>query len=192
MTKSNRFLSARLIAAFSTIAFGTPLAAETLACEATLASGSIAHLSATHATVDTSILIDAPVEEVWATLTNFEEMPTWSTSTLQSMSGDIRDGGSVTITFIFGVDENGAPNIMEIPHTLIFEDGKKFGWSDPFSEDIGGGHDNHIYQVEACGMQTRFVQSDEIVGNPYAANFAAQLMPMYQTFNSELKNAVEN
>ncbi len=43
----------------------------------------------------------------------------------------------------------------------------------------------------ACGDQTLFVQSDEIVGNPYAANFVAQLLPMYQVFNAELKAEVE-
>ncbi|OAN74598.1 hypothetical protein A8B82_17710 [Sulfitobacter sp. EhC04] len=155
-------------------------------------SGSIAQLSPTHATVDTSVLINAAPEDVWATLTDFDNMANWSTSTLQGMTGDIQDGGSVTITFIFGTDENGEPNLMEIPHTLIYEDGQSFGWSDPFSEDIGGGHDNHLYRVEACGDQTLFVQSDEIVDNPYAANFVAQLLPMYQTFNVELKASVED
>jgi len=107
------------------------------------------------------------------------------------MTGDIQDGGSVVIEFIFGTQENGEPNLMEIPHTLVFKDGEMFGWSDPFSDDIGGGRDNHVYLVEACGDKTRFVQSDEITGNPYAANFATQLLPMYQTFNAELKAAVE-
>lgn len=97
----------------------------------------------------------------------------------------------MVIKFIFGTQENGEPNLMEIPHTLVFQEGEMFGWSDPFSDDIGGGRDNHVYQVQPCGDKTRFVQSDEIMGNPYAANFASQLMPMYQTFNAELKVAVE-
>lgn len=187
----NRLGLATLFAAFN---FSAPLYAETatVACDATMMAGSIAQLSDTHATVHTSILIDAQKEDVWAALTDFDNMASWSTGTLQSMSGDIQDGGKIEITFIFGTDENGNPNTMKVPHTLIYEDGKMFGWSDPFSEDIGGGHDNHVYQVEACGDQTRFVQSDEIVGNPYAANFATQLMPMYQTFNAELKAVVEN
>lgn len=108
------------------------------------------------------------------------------------MTGDIQDGGKVTISFIFGSDEKGEPNLMEIPHTLMYEDGQSFGWSDPFSDDIGGGHDNHLYRVEACGDQTLFIQSDEVVDNPYAANFVAQLLPMYQTFNAELKASVED
>ena len=163
-----------------------------MACNATMMSGSIAQLSATHATVNTSVLIDAAAADVWATLTDFDSMASWSTETLQGMTGDIQDGGSVVITFIFGVDENGEPNSNEIPHTLIYSEGQEFGWSDPFPEDIGGGRDNHIYRVEACVDKTLFVQSDEIAGNSYAANFVAQLLPMYQTFNTELKAAVEN
>lgn len=173
------------------VALSAPLSAEA-SCDETLMSGSISQLTATHATVHTSVVIDAKPADVWATVTDFERMANWSTGTLQGMTGDIKDGGRVMITFIFGNDENGQPNANEIPHTLIYEEGEQFGWSDPFPEDIGGGRDNHIYSVEACGDQTLFVQSDEIFDNPYAADFVAQLLPMYQTFNAELKAVVEN
>ena len=172
------------------IVITTPVSADT-PCDATLMNGSIAQLSPTHATVDTSVLINATAADVWATLTNFDNMASWSTGTLQGMTGDIQDGGSVTISFIFGTDENGEPNLRTIPHTLIYDEGRTFGWSDPFPEDVGGGNDNHLYRVDACGDQTLFAQSDEIVDNPYAANFVTQLLPMYQTFNAELKAAVE-
>ena len=184
--KQSLFITASALAA----AISTPLSAQT-ACDATMMQGSIAQLSATHATVDTSVLINATPAEVWATLTDFDAMASWSSGTLQGMTGEIEDGGSVKITFIFGTTDDGAPNVMEIPHTLIFQEGRVMGWSDPFPQDIGGGHDNHLYRVEACGDQTLFVQSDAIVGNPYAANFVAQLLPMYQTFNAELKAEVE-
>lgn len=185
------FTSTSLAAPLFAVVVGTPLSADT-PCDATLMSGSIAQVSATHATVDTTVLIDAPTTDVWATLTDFDNMAGWSTGSLQGLTGDIRDGGSVTITFVFGTDENGEPNVNEIPRTLIYDEGRAFGWSDPFPDDIGGGHDNHIYRVEACGDQTLFVQTDEIVDNPYAVNFVSQLLPMYQTFNAELKAAVEN
>lgn len=185
------FTSTILAVPLLAVATSTPLSADT-PCDATLMSGSIAQLSATHATVDTSILIDADAAEVWATLTDFEAMADWSTGTLQGMTGDIQDGGGVTITFIFGTDENGEPNSNEIPHTLIYDEGRAFGWSDPFPEDVGGGRDNHVYRVEACGDQALFVQSDEIIDNPYAATFVTQLLPMYQMFNAELRAAVEN
>ncbi len=191
MNRSFFSSSTAVAAPLLAIALSTPLAADT-PCDTHLMSGSIAQLNPTHATVETSVLIDAAPEEVWATLTDFDNMASWSSGTLQGMTGDIQDGGSVTITFIFGTDENGEPNLMKIPHTLIYDEGRSFGWSDPFPEDIGGGHDNHLYLVEACGDQTLFVQSDEVVDNPYAANFVNQLLPMYQTFNAELKAVVEN
>jgi len=108
------------------------------------------------------------------------------------MTGDIQNGGSVVITFLFGEDENGNPVANEIPHRLSYQEGGSFGWSDPFPAEIGGGHDNHLYKVEVCGAQTLFIQSDEIVDNPYAANIATQLLPLYQLFNAELKTAVKN
>lgn len=180
--KFSKFTAAGTLAAV----ISTPLSAET-ACDATMMHGSIAQLSDTHSTVDTSVLIDATPAEVWAMLTDFDAMASWSSGTLQGMTGEIKDGGNVMITFIFGTTEQGAPKVMEIPHTLIYEEGSVIGWSDPFPEDIGGGHDNHLYRVEDCGDQTLFVQSEAIVDNPYAATFAAQLLPMYQTFNTKLK-----
>ena len=50
-----------------------PLSAETL-CDAAMMRGSIAQISETHATVDTSVLINAPTSDVWTTLTDFEAM----------------------------------------------------------------------------------------------------------------------
>lgn len=197
MKQSILILSTFIAAPFLAVALSTTLLAETSVqgsttdCGATLMSGSIAQLSATHAIVNTSVLIDATAADVWAALTDFDNMASWSSGTLQGMTGDVRDGGAVVISFIFGVDENGKSNSNQIPHTLIYEEGQKFGWSDSYSEDIGGGRDNHIYQVEACGDKTLFIQSDEVFGNPYAANFVTQLLPMYQTFNAELKAIVE-
>lgn len=191
MNSACKLASNCLAAPFVAFALSTPLWAET-SCGDTLMSGRMAQLSPTHATVHTSVLIDATAAEVWATLTDFESMASWSTGTLQNVTGNIQDGGSVTITFIFGADENGDPNVNEIPHTLIYEEGREFGWSDPFPEEVGGGRDNHLYRVEACGESTLFVQSDEVIDNPYAASFVTQLLPMYQQFNAELKAVVEN
>lgn len=179
MTQSSILKSTCLAATFFAATFSTPLLAQAseqnsnMACDANMTQGGIAQLSATHATINTFILIDASAAEVWTTLTNFEAMSGWSTGTLQGITGDIKNGGSVVVTFLFGVDDAGNPISNEIPHTLIFEDGEKIGWSDPFPAAIGGGHDNHIYSVHPCEDKTLFIQSDEIVDNPYAANFVA-------------------
>ncbi|MGB0902315.1 MAG: SRPBCC family protein [Nereida ignava] len=195
MTRSSLLNSTHLVATLLATTFSAPLLADTsnnMACDGSLMHGSITQISATHATIETSILIDAAPAEVWATLTNFEAMPDWSTGTLQGITGNVENGGSVVVTFLFGVDDAGNPVSNEIPHTLIFKGGEKIGWSDPFPADLGGGHDNHIYAVRPCGDKTQFTQSDEIVDNPYAVNFVTQLLPGYQLFNAELKAAVEN
>lgn len=198
MARSHLFKSTSLALTFFAATFSTPLLADAsdqnanMACDNTMMRGEISQISPTHATINTSVLINAAPADVWATLTDFDAMSGWSTGTLQSMTGDIKDGGSVVVTFLFGVDDAGNPILNEIPHTLIFEDGEKIGWSDPFPADIGGGHDNHIYAVQSCGAKTLFTQSDEIVDNAYALNFVNQLLAGYQLFNAELKAAIEN
>ncbi|MCT4610850.1 MAG: SRPBCC family protein [Pelagimonas sp.] len=197
MIRSSAIKSTCATATLLVVGFSTPALSDgsghtaNSACDGVLMRGEIAQLSATHATIHTSILIDAAPAEVWATLTNFEAMPTWSTGTLQGMTGDIENSGRVVATILFGVDDAGNPVSNDVPHTLIFEDGKKFGWSDPLPADFGGGYDNHIYAVEACGDKTLFTQSDEFVDNAYALNFVTQLFAGYQLFNNELKAAVE-
>lgn len=193
MTRTRFLLSNCLAATLLAASYNAPVLAETadLACDASLMRGGIAQLSATHATIHTSVLIDADPSEVWHMLTDFDAMSEWSTGTLQGITGDIQNGGEVVVTFLFGVDDTGKPISNEIPHSLIYEDGVKVGWSDPFPADLGGGHDNHIYEVRACGDKTLFVQSDEIVDNPYAVTFVTQLLSGYQLFNAELKAAVE-
>lgn len=184
-------ITALLATGLSAPALADTAATTEAACDAAMMRGSLAQLSASHATIYSAIRIDAAPAEVWAILTDFERMAEWSSATLQNMTGDIRHGGAVEITFLFGEDAEGKPVVNTIPHQLIFRDGAHFGWSDPFPTDIGGGHDNHLYRVEPCGETTLFVQSDEIVDNPYAATFAAQLLPLYQRFNAELKAEVE-
>ncbi|MEP5154891.1 SRPBCC family protein [Planktotalea sp.] len=191
--KTSTWLATHVLA----VALSAPLFADTTPqnleanCDAVQMRGSVAQISATHSTVFTSILIDAAPTAVWSTLTNFETMPDWSNGTLQTITGDISDGGSVVVTFLFGTDDQGNPVANEIPHNLIYTEGEIFGWSDPFPAEIGGGHDNHLYQVVPCNGKTLFVQSDEIVNNPYAANFVNTLLPGYQQFNAELKATVE-
>ncbi len=59
-------------------------------------SGSIAQLSPTHATVDTSVLINATATDVWATLTDFDNMASWSTGTLKGVIGTSKMAAATT------------------------------------------------------------------------------------------------
>ena len=138
--------------------------------------------------VYTEIIINASIEKVWRELTNFKEMPTWSKS-LQKIEGDFRKNGQSEVHFM---DNKGKVGIYK--HELIhFEEGKLFGWSDPF---ILGITDNHIYQLEKISEnQTKLIQSDEANGfaTLFMGNFIMNFfLKSYTEFNQTLKNRIEN
>lgn len=139
-----------------------------------------------NAEVYTDIIIDATPEQVWEVLTDYATMPSWST-TLQGISGDVSNGGSATVHFL------NAGAVVDIDHTLIYEEGLMFGWSEETSS-APGIYDHHIYRVEACGSQTRFVQSDQFIGESTSLSpfeLAGFVLGFYTTFNEELKAEVE-
>lgn len=152
-------------------------------------SGSTTTLSETQAKVYTDIIINEPATKVWAVLRDFENMPKWSSS-FKGISGDIRNGGSVIAKFDLG---NG--QAVDVPHkSLIYQEGILFGWSEEITM-FPGLFDNHRYRVEAISpCQTRFIQNDEVKGTNATISpkmVIEMMLPQYQTFNKELKAAVE-
>lgn len=138
--------------------------------------------------VHTEIIINAPIEKVWDELTNFQEMPNWSKS-LQKIDGDFKKNGQTEVHFM---DNKGKIGIYK--HQLIhFEEGKLFGWSDPF---ILGIRDNHKYQLEKISAnQTKLIQSDEANGcaTLLMGNFIMKFfLKSYTAFNQTLKNRIES
>lgn len=148
--------------------------------------GELERVSPTHIKVHTSIEIDAPHDVVWGVLTDFDRLPEWS-SGLQSLEGDFRDGGQVTVKFrMMGRDQ-------VYHHELkFFEDGAQFGWSDPLSM---GFTDRHVYRVEPLlNGRTRFIQTDEPHGGSIrflGGVIGRQTVKLYQAFNRELKARAE-
>lgn len=137
--------------------------------------------------VATHIAIDAQPEEVWATLTDWENLSTWSTSFV-ALEGDFEDGGHVKVQFkAMGL-------IRRYEHDLIdFEEGVQFAWSDPL---LFGMVDRHRFRVERTGSGlTKFVHTDRVKGGatPLLGAVAARLMRrMYKRFNEQLKHQVES
>jgi len=145
-------------------------------------------ISGRHRTLHTQITIDAPPEAVWAVLTDWERLPEWSGS-LQGMTGDISDGGSVTVDFVS--PSNGKLLVME--HTLTYVEGQSFSWSDPF---LAGIYDQHEYRLEPLpDGRTLFIQSDAVRGRALArllgGTITGLLFDAYQEFNLALKARVE-
>lgn len=152
---------------------------------------SINMLAANHYQAYTNIIINASPEKVWEVLTDFETMPNWSSS-FQGLTGDIENGGSVKATYIL------PQGTFDIPHTLIYEEGIKFGWSDPTGVTPFGSYvDNHLFIVERISdCQTRFIQSDDFKpvssSDDKSKDFATFIAESYKAFNKELKAEVEN
>lgn len=149
-------------------------------------AGSFTKVAYGHRTMTTAITIDAPPEEVWKVLTDWKKLKSWSPG-IQSMKGEIRDGNRVELDYRF----QGSVNSLQ--HTLIYEEGVKFGWSDPV---IWGVTDLHLYRVEALpDGSTRFHQTDELRGRVIAELIGMYLAPRavtsYLEFNVALKAEVE-
>ncbi len=117
----------------------------------------ITNVSSTKKKVYTEITINAPIEKVWEELTNFKDMPLWSKA-LQSIEGDFKKDGMTTVKFM-----NNKGKVVEYQHKQIhFENGKSFGWSDPF---LLGITDNHKYELlKMSDSETKLVQTDEANG----------------------------
>lgn len=149
----------------------------------------VTDVNATHATIYTDIVINEPADKVWKTLTDFNNMPKWS-STLKSIQGDLSNGGSVTLKFDVGGD-----NIVDIHRTgFNYQEGVLLGWSGEVAA-FPGLTDNHVYRIEPISKcQTRFIQTDEFKGEIKDATpiaLANQSLVSYTTFNQELKKEVE-
>ncbi len=158
-----------------------------IACTAETETGMITQVSSDESHVYTSIVINATPNQVWSVLTDFDTMPSWST-TFQGLEGDIRDGGQITAIFPLPNGEN-----IAYPHLLNYTENESFGWSDPII-GLDGIVDNHMYTVTFCGNQTEFIQTDEFSGNNQnvsALTLATIVLTDYQIFNQELKAEVE-
>ena len=149
--------------------------------------GTVQKVAADEYRITTYIDIDATAEEVWSTLTDWENLGSWSSSFL-SLDGEFADGGHVTVAFrVLGL-------VQRYEHDLIeFVPGGQFAWSDPF---LLGMVDHHVYRIESTGPSSvRFHQTDRAKGA--AARFiggitARSMRTMYDAFNLELKAETES
>ncbi|MDR6301901.1 SRPBCC family protein [Mesonia maritima] len=149
----------------------------------------VVELKKNHWQTYTSILINAPLEELWNTLTDWDNISNWS-STLKNIEGERFNNGKVVVSY----SVNG--NIYETNHNFIYIENIEFGWSDPMEGTFGGLTDNHRFKVERISdNQTLFVQMYDFKGEGdeiSAKEVANQTVKFFPTFNQELKKEVEN
>lgn len=138
--------------------------------------------------IHTEIEINAPREEVWQVLTDFEKMHEWSSS-FQNLEGEFKQDGKATAFF-----KGPLGKTIKAEHSIIeFEEGVSFGWSDPMAMGV---RDYHIFRLEDLpDGKTKFIQSDHFT---QGHSWFMQLMmnnsmeKMYAKFNQELKDRVES
>ncbi|CAA7393457.1 SRPBCC family protein [Chryseobacterium fistulae] len=137
--------------------------------------------------VKTELVINASIEDTWKVLTDFKNMPKWSSS-LQNIEGDFKPNGMTTVTFLLQGKE------VKPQHKMVgFVEGKSFGWSDPFYLHLF--KDNHSYTLEKIDdSHCKIIQIDEIkgIGALYLGSYIQkELLTVYNNFNQELKKEVE-
>lgn len=135
--------------------------------------------------IATSVDIDAPASVVWSLFQDGMNIHTWSSS-MQTLEGDLREGGQVTINFKFmGLD-------FAVPHTVQnFEDGIQWSWSDEIDHGI---RNNHLYRVEAVdGTHSRFINNDELTGGNQVIRYGIlrDMTVSYDQFNEQVKAEAE-
>lgn len=146
---------------------------------------SIKKVKNTHWEIYTELTIGAPAEKAWEVLTNFSDMPNWSTG-LQKVEGELKNGGKATAYFL---SSKGKLNAFE-KDALIWQDGHYFGWQSPF---ILGLKDHHIYEVRRNADGTTFIHRDQCKG--FMALFLGKkisnaLQESMIRFNEEFKTQV--
>ncbi len=146
----------------------------------------ISRLSTWHFMVHTQIEINQPVEKVWQTLINSENMSKWSNA-LRKIEGEIEEGNRVTLHYLVG----GKVKKFKVTLINVIKD-REFGWSESL---IPLAKDNHRYKLEPLpGRRCRLIQSDGIKG--FSALFIGKaisslMLRQFETFNEALKREVE-
>jgi len=138
--------------------------------------------------VKANIIINATAEQVWKTLTDFDNLKSWSSS-FQGLQGKFEENGDIEIVF---KSPFGGQNKMK-KKLFHFENGKSFGWTGVF---LMGMSDYHTHTLnELSDGRTEFIQTDGLQGG---ASFLLgkliekQMQKGYEVFNKEFKTFVES
>ncbi|MCK5633360.1 SRPBCC domain-containing protein [bacterium] len=107
----------------------------------------------------TGIEINAPVEKVWAVLTNFEEYPKWNPF-IKLVDGEIKEGSVFKVT----LEQPDSKPMVFKPKCLKFEKNKEFKWlGHLYIPGIFDGE--HSFELIEMGeKKTNFIQKEIFKG----------------------------
>ncbi len=128
--------------------------------------------------IQTEIIINAPLARVWSVLTDFAQYPQWNPF-IREIAGEPREGGALRVTL-------GPPDGKTMtfkPRVTIFRPEQEFAWLGTlgFAWVFGG---EHFFRLSATpDGSTRFVQGEK---------FGGALMPLlWKNLDSDTKGGFE-
>ncbi|MFW1744833.1 SRPBCC family protein [Acinetobacter guillouiae] len=140
--------------------------------------------------ITTEILINAPIDIVWKTLTNFEDYKNWNPFII-NVSGETHQGGKINVTI-----QNDATSKMSFK-ALVLEnqENKQFSWRGKLLVKgiFDGEHKFRLEQIS--NNQTRLIHSEAFSGilvKPFLKNLQTKTKPGFERMNHALKVKLES
>ena len=127
--------------------------------------------------VSTTIQADPAI--VWALLTHASDIPRWN-STVTSMKGEIREGGTVELKSILDEKRTFKLKVKE------FVPDRRLVWGDAMG--------NRVYTIEKAGEGSVFFSMTEKIGGPLFPLFAGSIPSLdrsFEQFAADLKREAE-
>lgn len=137
-----------------------------------------------NAQIKTQININAPVSQVWQTLTDFISYPHWNPF-IKEIKGDVAVGNTITAVL---------PGMTFTPTVLKLDADKEFRWKGVlwFKNLFTG---EHYFQLQDTGDgTTTFIHGEHFTGilvKLLPAKFEQQTIDGFKTMNEALKVRVE-
>ena len=147
-------------------------------------------LSLTSFEIKETVVIDAPVEEVWATIIDFESYAAWNTQ-LEYLGGEVKPNGKLHLK----LSAEGADPYEFKPTISHWEENKKFAWigRTGLPRVFDG---EHFFELESVDDNTTYVTNREEYRG--IMSLIMKNLPMMKTapegfkkMNLELKNYIE-
>lgn len=136
----------------------------------------------------TEILINAPIQEVWKTLMDFESYPNWNPF-IQKIQGNAKEHNTIVLT----IAPVGGSAMTIKPKVLKYEESKEFRWlGHMFIPGLFDGE--HYFQLEKTAKGTKLIH-----GENFSGIFRALILKMvgegtqkgFVAMNNALKERVE-
>lgn len=136
--------------------------------------------------LETDIVINAPVDEVWKEFSNFTEYPQWNPF-IRKISGEMKIGGNINIT----IQPKGDKPVDFMPVIIQYEEKRILQWEGKlFIPGLFTGR--HTFQLISIDKdKTRFIQKEDFNGILIPFISLDATLEGFKEMNGLLKKRVE-